>query len=414
MRITIRLALPLCVILLWLVSPVQADEWRLGLCYGKDATAIDQKYRRAIADVAARTFSTVDGDSNVTVKVRDCAKEPDFACYADSEAIFCREEPLALAIRVSAWLSAEAAFIYVSSEDKQLALEHAPKLSWADALRLADAERDEGAERFTRYAGIIMENKHLSADGLNSIYALVSDLYLHTNNDTTVEKNNLPLQVALEIYDGVNAYVFAFLLGHEAYHYNKNRCPIMEQLPIERNGYWKEIYQLQLENGLFDPKVSLEKHELTADLCGYRWMALKAKNHQGDQIRSALAKRVAIDVLAAPIFAGLLNVYDANPKGQEVPVLKVVNGYLYPQSRLVLAALTLNGAEPVYPSAVKICNDTSKALVTSVQQSVQSYAKTSGQIPDSFLAAIAPGVEVAWNGGTWSDESYSCKARSEK
>ena len=410
MRITIRFSLPLCIILLGLGSPAQADEWRLGLCYGKDATSIDQKYRRAIADVAARTFSSVDSNSNVTVKIRDCVEEPDLACYADSEAIFCREEPLALAIRISAWLSAEAAFIYVSSEDTRLALEHAPKLSWADALRLADAESDEGAERFTRYGDIIIENKDLSAESLNSIYALVTDLYLHTNNDTTVDMNNLPLQVALEIYGRVNDYVFAFILGHEAYHYNKNRCPITGQLPIERNGYWKEIYQLQLENGLFDPRVSLEKHELTADLCGFRWMALRAKNHQGDQVLGALARRVAIDVLAAPIFAGLLNVYAANSKGQEVPVLKLTDGYLYPQSRLVLAALTLNSAEPVYPSTVKICNDTSKALVTSVQESVQGYSKTSGIIPDSFLAAIAPGVEVAWNGGAWSDESHSCKA----
>ncbi len=395
------------------VAPLQAKEWRVGLCYGDDATGVDKQYRRAIGDVVASNFHTVDKESKVTVKVRDCVEEPDFACYADKEAIFCREEPLALLVRTSACLSAEAAFIYQSQPNAR-ALEIGPKLGWADALRLADAESDTGDERFKQYADIIMENKRLSADSLNAIYSLVVDLYKYTNTDLEPDKDNTHLSVGLDIYRAVNEYVFAFVLGHEAYHFNANTCPITEKLPIETNGYWKEIYQLQHKGGLFDPKITLDTHELRADRCGYRWMGLTAKNHQGTPVVDALSKRIAIDVLATPMFAGLLKTFDENKIGHEVPVMKLADGYLYPQSRLALAALVLNSTEKHYPSVVKACNDTSRALVTTVQESASNFPKTSGYVPDSFMAALPPAVEVAWNNGIWTEESHSCFVGDEK
>ncbi|MEC8812947.1 MAG: hypothetical protein VXY23_16675 [Pseudomonadota bacterium] len=394
-------------------APVSAKEWRLAVCYGKQATEVDKKYRNAIAQAAQDGLSVFDSNTTLQFGARSCVKEPDIACYADSEAIFCREEPLARVLRTSAWLVAESTFIFMQYEGNPQALEQVPSLSWVDALRMADAESDEGNKRFNQYADIIFAKSDLSADGLNAIYALVRDLYYYTNNDEDPGTDNPVLLVALDMYREVNQMLYAFLLGHEAYHFNGNQCPIAEPLKIEKNGIWKELYSLQLKNGLFNPAISLDKHELGGDLCGYRWLATSAKddNKAQDKVLAAMSKRLAIDALASPMINGLLSSLGRNAQGQDVPEQKNVDGYLYPPTRLVLAALVLADEEKHYPQVVRACNDTAYAIVTSVQEEVRSYPATSGIIPDSFLAALPPGVEKAWNGGNWSNESVACKLK---
>ena len=394
-------------------EPANANEWRLALCYGKQATEIDKKYRNAIAQAAQNGLSAFDQRATLQLKVRDCIEEPDLACYADNEAIFCREEPLAKLLRISAWLVAESAFIYSKYQGAPVALEQAPTLTWVDALRMADAESDAGNKRFTQYGEAIMEKRSLSAEGLNAIYALVNDLYYYTNNNEDPGTDNQVLLTALGMYKEVNQLMYSFILGHEAYHFYGNKCPITEKLAIETTGIWKEIYSLQLKNGLFSPAITLDKHELGGDLCGYRWLAAAASDakYVRDKVLSAMAKRVAIDALASPLFVGLLTKFDNKTYGRDVPVQKNVDGYLYPPSRLILAALVLAGEEDNYPEVVRLCNDTALATVTSIQKEVSSYSKSSGYVPDSLLAALPAGVEVAWNDGNWTEGSVACKLR---
>ncbi|MBA6415565.1 hypothetical protein H4J50_06005 [Colwellia sp. 6M3] len=395
---------------------LQAKEWRLAVCYGKNATEIDKKYRKVISDTAARVFAIVDDDAELAFMARGCEKEPDLACYADSSAIYCREEPLALITRASAWLAAEAAFMYLSNDKKVTVLSEAPKLSWVDALLLADAEKYDDDKIFTHRGKSIIARRNLSADDLNAIYSLVVDIYSHVNNVIKPDTKNIILSTAIDIYNEINGYAFSFILGHEGYHFNGNICPITSKSVVETKNVWAEIYKLQLKPGLFDSKVMLDKHELNADLCGFKWMGVQVeKSGRGNEhVLSALIKRVAIDLLATPILAGSLNSFDVNELGEDAPKVKLVDGYLYPQSRLVLASATLNLSEKKHPDAVKICNDTAKAVVTMIQHSVQNHPKTSGYIPDSLLAQLPLGVEKAWNDGAWTDESYLCNVGDSK
>ncbi len=395
---------------------LQAKEWRLAVCYGKNATEIDKKYRKVISDTAAKIFATVDDDAELAFMARGCEKEPDLACYADNSAIYCREEPLALITRTSAWLAAEAAFMYLSNDKKVTVLNEAPNLSWVDALLLADAEKYDDDKVFTRRGESIIARRDLSADDLNAIYSLVVDIYSHANNVIKPDAKNIVLSTAIDIYNEINGYAFSFILGHEGYHFNGNICPITRKSGVEKKDVWAEIYKLQLKPGLFDNKLTLDKHELNADLCGFKWMGMQVEKsgNANEDVLSALIKRVAIDLLAAPILRGSLNDFDVNALGDDAPKVKLVDGYLYPQSRLVLASATLNLSEKEYPSAVKICNDTAKAIVTMIQHSVQNYPNTTGYVPDSLLAQLPLGVEKAWNGGEWTDESYLCSVGGKK
>lgn len=411
-----RLILFLFIVIAFLLPEFShAKEWRLAVCYGKHATQVDKKFRKNISDTAARTFGAVDEQSKFAFMARACEKEPDLACYGDTSAIYCREEPLALISRISAWLAAEAAFIYLSHNGDKELLNQKPELSWVDTLLLADAESYDGDEAFIRRGQSILKKRNLSAESLHAIYSLVTDLYFHTNNDVKPDSKNEVLMFALKIYQMINEYAFSFLLGHEGYHFNNNVCPITKKSKLEINGVWQEIYKLQQKNGLFDSKVKLDKHELTADLCGYKWMtAISQKHDNGEPILMALSKRTAIDLLATPILTGALNSFAINHLGQDAPKVKVVDGYLYPQSRLILASATLRQTEKTFPKVVKICNDTAKAIVTMVQHSYHSYPKSSGNVPDSLLAELPPGVEKSWKGKPWSDESYLCQIGDDK
>ncbi len=146
MRLVRIITLLFCCIV---ASSVSAKEWRLAVCYGDQATEVDTNFRQMIGKLAASTFHLADDKSETTLKARPCVKEPDLSCYADTEAIFCREEPLALVVRMAAWLAAESAFIYYSSEGDQSSLNISPNLSWVDALLLGHAE---GLVERSRYA----------------------------------------------------------------------------------------------------------------------------------------------------------------------------------------------------------------------------------------------------------------------
>tara|TARA_R110001599_G_C12266998_1_gene660929 strand:- start:606 stop:1841 length:1236 start_codon:yes stop_codon:yes gene_type:complete len=407
-----RIALSFLIILSFLLpNLLQAKEWRLAVCHGKQATKVDKKYSEVIGNTAARIFNVIDADSKLSLMVRECEKEPNFACYADKSAIYCREEPLALVTRMAAWLAADAALIYLSINDKNSALEQVPRLSWVDALLLADAEKYSDNSVFLLRAKTIQARRNLATADFDNISSLVIDIHTHIIKEVGLDRENKELVVASTIYKKINDYAFSFLLGHEGYHFNGNICPIATKSILETKNIWAEIYKLQLKKGLFDSKVTLDKHELNADLCGFKWMEANAKKYDNvdNAEMSALIKRTAIDLLAAPILTGGLNSFDVNELGNDAPKVKIVDGYLYPQSRLVLASATLHLSERSFPPVVKICNDTAKAIVNLIQNAVQHYAKSSGYVPDSLLAQLPPGVEIAWNDGVWSSESYRCK-----
>lgn len=402
-----------CILFIVLMLPATAwsGEWRLALCYGEDATQENKSYRTVIAQVAGDVFSIVDNDATTEVKVRQCVVEPDLACYGEPEAIFCRKEPFAILMRMAAWLAAESAFIYLDEEGKESALNTRPKLSWVDALLLADAEGISGSDAFTQRGEEIISKGQLTADDINGLYSLVIDIYRHTNNQTDIASSNDVLKTALALYQQITQYAHAFLLGHEAYHFNNNQCHIDQAPMIKKKGIWDEMVGLQLKGGLFSNKLSLAKHEVRADLCGFAWLE-KESNHQqltGNFVMNAMSRRLAIDLLAAPILSGMRTNFSTNAFGKVAPEVKLVDGYLYPQTRLVLAAATLGLSEPKYPNVVKICGDTGKAMVTIIQDAYRSYPKSSGVIPDSLLNTLAPDIEKAWNGGQWSEESYNCE-----
>jgi hypothetical protein len=255
-----------------------------------------------------------------------------------------------------------------------------------------------------------MQRRGIDADSLNAMYSLVLDIYSHTNNDIEPDENNQILLVAVDIYRQITEYAFAFLLGHESFHYTKNVCEVTNKSSVEVSGLFDEVYKMQLKGGYFNPAITLDTKELLADNCGFRWMEVKAKLAEGNmpKVFDALTKRLAIDLLASPILTGYLNTIEVNKLGQSAPKVKLIDGYLYPQSRLILTSAILNHSESTYPETVKICNDSAKAMVTLMQHAYQSYPKSSGVISDAVLTQFPKGVETALNGGEWAEDSYRC------
>jgi len=401
------------VLLFCLISPITsfAGEWRLALCHGQEATKDDLKYRNAIGLSASSVFSAIDPKAVTTMKVRQCVQEPDLACYADDTAIYCREESFSQLIRIAAWLAAERAFIFVSREGSPATLGVAPSLTWTDAYLLADADRYPDAGKLNRVANQVTEQRGLSADSLNAIYSLYLDIHRHINNNTEVDPDNAYLNVAIAVYRASLEYAFAFLLGHEAYHFNNNRCHIQSASIIKSKGIWSVIRGLQLKGGLYDTSNRLDTVELKADHCGYKWLqTVSEKTELGaNKVLNTLARKAAIDLLASPLLIGLKGRLEKNIHSNVVPAVKVLPGYLYPQSRLALVSATLRLTEPKSPHVVKLCNEVSKAMVSIIQDAVTHYPDSSGIVPDEVLAELPAGVEKSWNGAPWSEKSHVCE-----
>ena len=389
----------------------EKNEWRLALCYGKTATENDLKYRHAIGQSASAAIARIDTQAETVMKVRQCVKEPDLACYADSSAIFCREEPLAQLARTAAWLASERAFIYLSVQGQESSLQAVPALSWSDAYLMADAERYEGNERMVGVAKMIADKRGLNGESLDSLHKLALDVHKHVNNQEELDERNAPLNIALGLYEDAMAYAMSFLVGHEAYHFNGNNCHVKQESVLKEQGVWDVVKGLQQKNGLYDRKNRFDIDELNADLCGYRWLevttaALNKEN--SNAVFNALSKKVALDLMASPLLVGLNGSVGSNEDRKYAPKVKVSDGYLYPQSRLILASAVLRLSEKNYRYSTKLCNDTAKAIVTIIQDAVASYPKSSGIVPDEVLIELPKGVEVAWNGGRWSEDSYAC------
>lgn len=385
------------------------QEWRLALCYGKAASVVDTKYRQVVADTSARVFAYAN-NADFKMQARQCPIEPDLSCYADSTAIYCREEPLAQLARVAAWLSADAAIQFNVSKLKPRSLNFSSSLSWVDALLLAHAEAEDGDEVFNNRARIIASRRDIQLADLNEIYELVIDIYTHTNNQLEAAPNNDMLRTAMKLYESVLNYAFAFLLGHESYHYYKNQCPLLTPSKIEENGLVDSVIKMQLRGGYFDPAISIDKHEARADICAFRWLEEVAQSTKSSDspILDALSKTIAIDVMASPIIAGYLQSIDQNTLSQDAPIYKLVDGYLYPQSRLILSSATLHYNEKTYPASVKLCGQTARAMVHLMQAAISNYPDSSGEISDDILTQFPSGVVKAWNGGVWSDQSFNC------
>ena len=391
-------------------SALYAKEWRLALCYGENATEDDKKYRSAIGQSAAAVFSSVDSNANTEIKVRNCVKEPDIACYADESAIYCREEAFSQIVRTAAWLAADRALIYVAKNGDSSSLNAKPLLTWSDAYLLAEADRYPDAVKLDKVAQSIVNKRGLTGQDLDSLYKLALDVHKHINNNEEIDKNNKSLVIAVSLYKTSVKYAFAFLLGLEGFHYNGNKCDISADSILKVKNVWPVIVKLQQKNGLFDKKNRIELSELNADHCGFKWLEKISLNSQNEneKVLNAMGKQMAIDLLASPILIGLNGDVVKNSEGDDAPQVKILQGYLYPQSRLVLASATLRLTERYYPEVTKLCNSSAKAIVTIIQTAVSNYPDTSGEMPDELLAELPPGVEKAWNGIPWNENSYTC------
>lgn len=406
-----RIVVYLFVLFFVLNTPAFAREWRVALCYGKNSTETDKQYRIAILKSAQRVFSSYDNQANTILKARQCVKEPDLACYANNEAIFCREEPFSQLARANAWLAAEQAFIYNSDEKHERSLLKTRYLTWSDAYLLAEAERYDDGKKLAEVGQRIAEKRGMSDEDIDSIYTLALDIHAHVNNEKNPDRMNLVLVSAISLYESSLDLAMAFLFGHESFHFNNNRCVIPDKSIIEDTGIWKTMKELQYQGGLFDSKNVLEVTEVKADRCGYRWLEHLGKDNKDcikNNVMRAMSKQIALDLLAGPILLGVRGRLK-NVDGEEKPVMKVVKGYLYPQTRLLLASATLRLNERNFPWNTKLCGKTAEAIVTIIQESVSQYTKSSGYVPDEILAELPKGVESAWNSNAWSQESFSCR-----
>ena len=383
-------------------------EWRLGLCYSQGATVTDKAYLTPISVLSSHVYKITDSSATTEVKRRQCVEEPDIDCYTEKNVTYCREEPLAHLIRSAMWLAAANSLVLTNQGSDVDKLSGPQSITWIDAYLLGQAQYTDNVEKLDKLSKTIMQKRRISKDVFNKIQTTFSSLNKSIVAGFPLSAEQMKDPVNQLLVDSLD-YAFSFLMGHETYHIN-SKCPIVTKSKIEIVGVFDKIYKLQQKGSLYDWKIGIDPYELNADRCGFRFMEKMAatKTKTRTPLIEAQSKRMAIDLLAGSLLLGLRGVIKTDAKGEDIPVVKTVGGYLYPQSRLILVSAALRSNEPNYPWSTKICNDAAKAIVSIIQDAVTNYPASSGDVPDELLAELPAGVEKSWNGNTWTESSFMC------
>ncbi len=155
--------------------------------------------------------------------------------------------------------------------------------------------------------------------------------------------------------------------------------------------------------------MNSDKDEINADVSGLRFLQLVDSNMRrrinGSSIQTAIRKST-IDLLAYPVLSG----FDLTSLTYDQPVnTAYIPGYLYPMIRMMMVTSVLQCNEQSNVWAVKMCGNTSKAIVTLIQTYASAYEKSDGDVPDEVLDLLPKGVTRGWETNYWDNRSFLCE-----
>lgn len=388
----------------------QEKEVRVALCY--DSTSfINPEYQTAISKSINRVVSNIDSELKPKIRFRSCLSIPPFSFYGSEEAIFGREEAMAAMIESAYWLAASEALNYNLGNSKQAIIENCGNLDWIDIYRLAKAKLYFEYENIDQLLIKIQNNSDLKSKYIKQLSKLVEKLHYHENEFSDFSEEDEVFELALTIYRAIVDHATAFFLGHEMYHYNGDSFFINKPSKIEELKNFTKLTNLQLiPKRLFDPNlVQADKQEILADLSGYRALQTVDARIQikiNDPLLLTLIRKLSIDLVAFPFLIGF-DLFELELN--EAPEFILHKSYLYPELRLLLYCDVLNKNESNNTWALKICNNTAKAIVTIIQTHVSQYDDSNGDVPDEILNLLPDGVEEGWSTNYWDDNSFKCR-----
>lgn len=312
---------------------------------------------------------------------RTCADSPlQATCFAAGEFIQCDVAALERIFRVAAWY----AWRYLD----------AGKVDYNDFYRI----HEKTVLQAFGFADGTVETDTVEAFAM---HMRVIDML---PADQPVPQAHKDFQHAHPLFREIVDLVMLAFLGHEAGHLNNEQCPIATRSRLDSDGLIDHLVRSDLAGELFCAK-RLDRLEIKADECAIRQIEQKV-NESGsvaalDHPVGEFARRVAADIVAFQAMTG----WAPRNAGSSSPYRMVeLPPYLSAPFRQILFAAAMHGERP----KPVICGDAAALIVQGIQARYTQCPGDGHQVSDDILRMLPKGVELAWNGGDWSIDSYSC------
>lgn len=352
-----------------------------------------------------------------------------FGCQAEPKSILCSEQSINRLLQAAAWLAAHDTqqMMRLNQAPLEQVLQEVGQMDFKAALELSDAYNSGDSRKI-----LALVNHYNLSDELIDIATAVQK----AGTDPHFQHGPPAVMIAGSIYSVAATELMGLILGHEFAH-AIGKCHVDTLSVAERSGLLDRLVSMQARgDGFIRAAPMLD--EIMADACALRvleqvdagWVALD--NSTPDPSTRALAKEttsvgrwIALDGLAALFSTSLSRrstsgpadyhpgLYVVGPEGTLVAVES--EGYLYPASRLALAATILHGcqARDDPQKEVVLCEFAARQFVTMlhVAGDMQKGSK-SPEFADLFGPIIAPGVVEGLRTGLWREvdpgSSYKC------
>lgn len=388
---------------------VRAQELRVGFCH--DSTYLNIEYQTAIKKSIDRMVSLLDPNLQTDIRFIECPKIPPSTFYGSPEAVYGREEAMAMMVEASYWYASIISMRYSNTSFPEALLSNSCSLDWIDTYRLAKAKLYFHYDNLESIEEKIKAQMGFSDADMNEIKELVEELH-YTENQfwEESEQHSHLFETAFPIYQAIIDNLTSFIIGHELFHFNDNSHMITTKSDMEEKGFFSTYYSLQYPRRLFDPDiVQSDVAEINADRSGFRFLEFVDSNTrrriENTDLQTAIRKST-IDLLAFPVLSG----FDLTKLDYNQPIeTSYIPGYLYPMIRMMMITSVLRGNESKNLWAVKMCGNTSKAMVSLIQTYASAYEQSDGDIPDEVLDLLPRGVTLGWESNYWDGRSFICE-----
>ncbi len=211
------------------------QELRAGFCHTPDYLNIE--YQSAIRESINRFMGLLDPNFRNDVRFIECLEIPSSTFYGSPEAVYGREEAMAMMVEAAYWSASIIAWQYRENQDGKALLSNCCTLDWIDAYRLAKAklyfhydELEGMEEKIQGYLGF-------SNSEMEKLKSLVEEIHYTENEFWEEGKAHSSLfSSAFPIYRAIIDNMVSFIIGHELYHFNDNSHMIVTKSDMEEAG----------------------------------------------------------------------------------------------------------------------------------------------------------------------------------
>ncbi|RJE74956.1 hypothetical protein BGP76_17710 [Reichenbachiella sp. MSK19-1] len=385
------------------------QELRVGFCHASDFVNIE--YQTAIRKSINRFMGTLDPNFRNDIRFIECQEIPSSTFYGSPDAVYGREEAMAMMVEASYWSAGVLTIQSKRTLGSEVLLSSCCQLDWIDAYRLAKAKLYFHYDQLETLQNKVQSYLGFSNSEMDQLVKLVEEIHYTENDFWEGDKPHSDLfATAAPIYRVTIDNLVSFVIGHELFHFNDNSQMITTPSEMEESGLFNTFYSLQQYKRLLDPFiVNSDKNEINADKSGFRFLQLVDSNTRRKVSSSSLQtaiRKSTIDLLAFPVLSG----FDLTMLSYDQPVeTSYISGYLYPMIRMMMITAVLRSNERENEWAVKMCGNTSRAIVQLIQIYASAYEKSDGDVPDEVLELLPAGVTVGWETNYWDENSFSCQ-----